>query len=122
MSAEAIFLFTGKAIWMGLCAAALLAVVSSVIAAPIYVFYRARRILWQWVLATRLMREGFSEADIRFAFSITGGGLPCKFDDFIEAVKRIKERGDALPLGHTGNIRRNLSDMTEILSTSAAPK
>lgn len=91
MSAEGIFFFTGKAIWMGLCVLALTLLLVALVFVPLTV----HKHLWKWVLAARLAKEGFTEADIRFAFSLQGGGLPCEFDDFIEAVQRIKARGDA---------------------------
>lgn len=110
MSAEAIFFFTGKAIWVGLCVLALILLVVTLVAVPIYVFTQLRWKLWKWILAAKLAKEGFTEADIRFAFSLQGGGLPCDFDAFIEAVQRIKTRGDVIkkrmsePISKSGGV------------------
>lgn len=93
MTESQIFLFTGKIIWLLLCSAAVASALACLVVAPIMCYRFICRHLWHWVLAKNLVTDGFSEADIRFAMSLTGG-LPCDYDKFMDAVKRIKERGE----------------------------
>ena len=87
-----IFLFTGKILWLSLCSAAVASAFAAVVVAPIMVYKSVRKHLWEWILVKELAKDGFSEADLRFAIAIPGG-LPCGYDEFIEAAQRIKERG-----------------------------
>ena len=89
---EQIFLFTGKILWLLLCFAAVTSALICLFVAPIRCYRFVCRNLWHWVLAKNLAKDGFSEADIRYAISLPGG-LPCDYDKFMDAVKQIKERG-----------------------------
>jgi hypothetical protein len=66
-----------------------------VVLAPIAAFYKLRKHLWHWKLSAEIAKFGFTEADVRFAVSLQED-LPCKYEDFIRAVGRIKERGDSI--------------------------
>jgi len=89
-----LFYWTGKIIWYAVCIA-LCASMGVLAIAPIAAFYKLRQHLWHWKLSAEIAKYGFTEADVRYAVSLQGD-LPCKYEDLIEAVGRIKARGDAI--------------------------
>jgi len=91
-----LFYWTGKIIWYAICASVCAAVGGITFIAPIVATHKVIKHLWKWRISAELAKYGFTEADIRFTHSLQGGGLPCEYDRFIEAVQRIKERGDAI--------------------------
>lgn len=89
-----VFYWTGKAIWYLICGLTIGCVLAATIVAPAIVYRRIKQHLWKWALLGELAKTGFTEDDIRWIYALPGG-LPCEYDKFIKAVKRVKERGEA---------------------------
>lgn len=90
-----IFYWTGVILWSCTLTTAACVAIAATVFAPMWTFYRVKKLLWQWVFLAQVAEGKWSQRDLIFAVAVMVKP-PCEPEKILAWLREVERRGKSI--------------------------